>query len=76
MIGDGGPAFALGDHLPGREGACLRLAAMCRALAAVVGGMGATSEHDARAAVAEACTAAMATETPHATALVPATARR
>lgn len=62
-IGDGTPAFALGERLAVREAAPSRLAALCRALAAAVGGMGATPERAAPAAASETCMATMAAET-------------
>jgi hypothetical protein len=61
-LGDGAPAFALGAPLPAQEGAPRRLASLCRALAAVVGGMGATPERAAPAAASQACMTAMAAE--------------
>jgi hypothetical protein len=61
-IGDGTPAFALGQPLPVQEDAPSRLAALCRALAAVAGGMGATPERAAPAAAAENCIAVVAAE--------------
>lgn len=61
-IGDGTPAFALGEPPPAQEDALPRLAALCRALTAMVGGLGATPERAAQAATAETCIAAMAGE--------------
>jgi hypothetical protein len=75
-IGDGSPAFALGAPLPAREGAPSRLAVLCRALAAVVGGTGTTPERAAPAAVSEACIAAMAGAMWPAAIAVPAAVRR
>ncbi|MGG5820598.1 hypothetical protein [Falsiroseomonas sp. HW251] len=75
-IGDGAPAFALGAPPPAREGAPMRLAALCRSLAAVAGGMGATVEREAPAAAAAACAAAMSAETLPATESVHSSVRR
>ncbi|WP_372623940.1 MFS transporter [Falsiroseomonas sp.] len=75
-IADGEPAFALGEPLPVQEDAPSRLAALCRALAAVVGGMGATAERAAPASASEACIATMAGETSPAATPVRATVRR
>ncbi len=59
-IADGRPAFALGEPLPGREAAAPRLAALCRALAAVLGGMGAEPDRAGHASASEACHDAVA----------------
>ncbi|WP_270933606.1 hypothetical protein [Falsiroseomonas oryzae] len=75
-IGDGAPAFALGAPLPAQEGAPLRLAALCRALAAVVGGISAGLESAAHASAAEACTTAMGADALPVAAPVRATAHR
>lgn len=61
-IGDGAPAFLLGSPPPVREAALGRLAALCHALAAVVGGLGATPDRAGPAAASEACDAAMSAE--------------
>lgn len=76
-LGDGAPAFALGAPLPAGEGAPVRLASLCRALAMAVGGMGETAERAAPAAAAsEACLAAMARDTSSGATAVPAMVRR
>jgi hypothetical protein len=75
-LGDGAADFALGGPLPVQDGAPSRLAALCRTLAAVVGGMGATPERAAPAAASETCIAAMAGETSLGATPVAATARR
>ena len=62
-IGDGAPAFALGESLPTQERTPSRLATLCRALAAVFGGMGVTPERAVPAAAAETCLATLADET-------------
>jgi len=75
-IGDGAAAFALGEARRVEPEAPPCLAALCQALAAVKGGMGATPDRAAPAAASDACMAVMARETlPLATSL-PATARR
>jgi hypothetical protein len=61
-IGDGAPAFSLGAPQPAREQAPGRLALLCRALAGVADGMGATPERATPAAASETCIATMAGE--------------
>jgi hypothetical protein len=60
-LGDGAPALALGAPAPAREGAPVRLAALCAALAVVVdgarGAAGAGLEGCAAAAIADAAPA-------------------
>jgi hypothetical protein len=63
-LGDGAPAFALGEPRPAQEDGPARLGALCRALAAVSGGMGTTPERLVPAAAAEACVTAMAGPAP------------
>jgi hypothetical protein len=75
-IGDGPAAFALGEPLPVQEEAPSRLAALCRALAAVAGGMGATPERAVPASASETCTVAMDRGTSPAAATLPAALRR
>jgi hypothetical protein len=75
-IGDGAPVLMLGAPLPAREQAPSRLAALCRALAAVAGGMGPTPERIAPATAVETCGAATAGDTLLATTPHPATSRR
>lgn len=58
-IGDGAPAFVLARPSPSGKPAAGRLAALCHALAAIVGGMGATPDRAAPAAAAAACDSAM-----------------
>jgi hypothetical protein len=74
-IGDGAPVFALGAPLPAREGAARRLAALCRALAAVLDGTGGTLERAALASGPEACITALAAEERPPHTLVRTTAR-
>lgn len=57
-IGDGAPAFVLAHPSPSGKPAAGRLA-LCQALAAIVGGMGATPDRAALAAAAAACDSAM-----------------
>ncbi|MGK7866492.1 hypothetical protein [Falsiroseomonas sp. E2-1-a20] len=54
-LGGGPPVFALGHPLPAQEQAPSRIALLCRALAALVGGMGTTPERAAPGVAAEAC---------------------
>jgi hypothetical protein len=75
-LGDGAPAFVLGAPLPMREGAPLRLAALCRALAMVVGGMGETLERGSPATASEGCLAAMGGEIASSALAAPATVRQ
>jgi hypothetical protein len=75
-IGDGAPVLMLGAPLPAWEQAPPRLAALCRALAAVAGGMGPTPERIAPATAGETCGAATAGDTLPATTPHPATSRR
>lgn len=74
-LGDGRPAFVLGETSALQEDAPSRLAMLCRALADVVGGMGDTAGRAAQVSASEACTSTLAGgPTPAMT--IPATMRR
>jgi hypothetical protein len=62
-MGDGTPSFALGSLLPVENQLPSRLAALCDALAASAGGMGATPDRIAPTSAAEMCRGAMASQT-------------
>lgn len=74
-MGEGEPAYVLGPARRPEEDAPSRLAALCRALAGIAGGMGLTPDRDRAEAAAGSCAAAIGEGAPRRPPVLPAMSR-